>query len=72
MLIVAIAWIYVVGLMALTEPSIVAGIVTFLLYCVLPLGTLLYIAGTGKRKARRRAEELAAHEARKAAAEGED
>jgi hypothetical protein len=72
MLIVAIAWIYVVGLMALTEPSIVAGIVTFLFYCVLPLGTLLYIAGTGKRKARRRAEELAAHEARKAAAEGED
>ena len=72
MLIVAIAWIYVVGLMALTEPSIVAGIVTFLFYCVLPLGTLLYIAGTGKRKARRRAEELAAHQARQRAAEGED
>jgi hypothetical protein len=72
MLIVAIAWIYVVGLMALTEPTIVAGIVTFLFYCVLPLGTLIYIAGTGKRKARRRAAELAAHEARKAAAEGED
>jgi len=83
MLIVAVAWIYVVGLMALTEPSIVAGIVTFLFYCVLPLGTLMYIAGTGKRKARRRAAELAAHEARQAAkqaaaqsakvpAEGED
>jgi hypothetical protein len=75
MLIVAIAWIYVVGLMALTEPSIVAGIVTFLFYCVLPLGTLIYIAGTGKRKARRRAAELAAFQARdagKAAAEGED
>ncbi|MTV39740.1 hypothetical protein [Duganella radicis] len=55
MLIVAVAWIYVVGLMALTETSIVAGIVTFLFYCVLPLGTLIYIAGTGKRKARRRA-----------------
>jgi hypothetical protein len=67
MLIVAIAWIYVVGLMALTEPSVVAGIVTFLFYCVLPLGTLMYIAGTGKRKARRRAAELAAHEAKQAA-----
>ena len=55
MLIVAIAWIYVVGLMALTEPSIVAGIVTFLFYCVLPLGIVWYIAGTGKRKARRQA-----------------
>jgi len=55
MLIVAVAWIYVVGLMALTETSIVAGIVTFLFYCVLPLGTVIYIGGTGKRKARRRA-----------------
>ncbi|USX18376.1 hypothetical protein NHH82_21200 [Oxalobacteraceae bacterium OTU3REALA1] len=66
MLIVAIAWIYVVGLMALTEPTVVAGIVTFLFYCVLPLGTLMYIAGTGKRKARRRAEEQAARDARAA------
>ncbi|MYN18584.1 hypothetical protein GTP81_17690 [Rugamonas sp. FT107W] len=66
MLIVAIAWIYVVGLMALTEPTVVAGIVTFLFYCVLPLGTLIYIAGSGKRKARRRAAELAAHSARQA------
>ena len=66
MLIVAIAWIYVVGLMALTEPSVVAGIVTFLFYCLLPLGTLMYIAGSGKRKARRRAEEQAARDARAA------
>ncbi|MYM39894.1 hypothetical protein [Duganella qianjiadongensis] len=64
MLIVAVAWIYVVGLMALTEPTVVAGIVTFLFYCVLPLSTLLYISGSGKRKARRRAEEQAAREAR--------
>lgn len=71
MLIVAIAWIYVVGLMALTEPTVVAGIVTFLFYCVLPLSTLIYIAGSGKRKARRRAAELAAHEARQAAAQAE-
>jgi hypothetical protein len=39
LLIVAVAWIYVVGLMALTETSVVAGIVTFLFYCVLPLGS---------------------------------
>lgn len=55
MLIVAVAWIYVVGLMALTETSILAGILTFLGYCVLPLGILLYITGSGKRQARRRA-----------------
>ena len=68
MLIVAIAWVYVVGLMALTEPTIVAGIVTFLFYCVLPLGTLIYIAGTGKRKARRKAAEQAARDAKKSSA----
>lgn len=67
MLIVAIAWIYVVGLMALTEPTVVAGIMTFLLYCVLPLGTLIYLSGTRKRKARRDAAWLAAHQARQAA-----
>lgn len=77
MLIVAIAWIYVVGLMALTEPTVVAGIVTFLFYCVLPLGTLVYIAGSprrkARRKARRRAAEQAAAEARAAAGgQGED
>ena len=70
MLIVAIAWIYVVGLMALTEPTIVAGIVTFLFYCVLPLGTLMYIAGTGKRKARRKAAEQAARDAKKSSIPG--
>jgi hypothetical protein len=63
MLMVAIAWIYVVGLMALTETSVVAGIVTFLFYCALPLATVTYIAGTGQRKARRRAAEQAAREA---------
>ncbi|KQQ40342.1 hypothetical protein ASF61_06120 [Duganella sp. Leaf126] len=55
MLIVAIAWMYVVGLMALTEPTIIAGIVTFIFYCVLPLATWIYIAGSGRRRARRRA-----------------
>jgi ABC-type transport system involved in cytochrome bd biosynthesis fused ATPase/permease subunit len=50
MLIVAVAWVYVVVLMAFTEPTIVAGIMTFLLYCVLPLGILFYLTGSGRRK----------------------
>ncbi|WP_038491618.1 hypothetical protein [Janthinobacterium agaricidamnosum] len=50
MLIVAIAWIYVVGLMALTEPSIVAGVMTFLIYCVVPLSILFYLTGSRRRK----------------------
>ena len=50
MLIVAIAWIYVVALMSLTETSIVAGVMTFLGYCVLPLSILYYLTGSGRRK----------------------
>jgi hypothetical protein len=57
MLIVAIAWIYVVGLMALTEPSIVAGIMTFLFYCALPLSILFYLTGAKRRRTRRQAAE---------------
>lgn len=52
MWIVAVGWIYVVGLMALTEPSVVAGIMTFLGYCVLPLSILYYLAGTKRRRLR--------------------
>ena len=54
MWIVAVAWVYVVGLMAVTETSIVAGIMTFLGYCVLPLSILFYLTG-GKRRAAKRA-----------------
>lgn len=53
MWLVAIAWIYVVGLMAATEiieHSIVAGIMTFLGYCVLPLSIVWYIAGSKMRR----------------------
>lgn len=50
MWLVAIAWIYVVGLMAFTEHSIVAGIMTFLGYCVLPLSIVWYIAGSKMRR----------------------
>jgi len=50
MLMTAVAWIYVVGLMALTEPSIVAGAMTFVLYCVIPLSILFYLTGSRRRK----------------------
>ena len=53
MWIVAIAWIYVVGLMALTEHSVIAGIMTFFGYCVLPLSLLYYITGSKRRRRRR-------------------
>ena len=57
MWIVAIGWSYVVILMAATETSVTAGIMTFLLYCMIPLSILFYLTGGKRRKARR---ELAA------------
>lgn len=55
MWIVAIGWAYVVILMAATETSVIAGIMTFFGYCVLPLSLVFYLAGAGRRR-RRRAE----------------
>ena len=58
MYIVAIAWIYVVFMMSITEQTAVAGVMTFLLYGVIPLSIVLYLMGTPKRKRnRQRAEQ---------------
>lgn len=53
MLIIIIAWSYVVILMAFTEESFIASLMTLLLYGVLPLGTLLYLLDTPARRARK-------------------
>ncbi len=59
MYIVAIAWIYVVLMMSITEQSVIAGIMTFLLYGVLPLTIILYVMGSPQRKRNRaKAEKL--------------
>jgi hypothetical protein len=57
MIMVAIAWIYVVLLMSMTEQTIVAGVMTFLFYCVFPLSIILYVMGTPQRKRNRQAKE---------------
>ena len=59
MWIVAIGWIYVVILMAATETSVVAGVMTFLIYCMIPLSILFYLTGSKRRHARRMAAQLA-------------
>jgi len=62
---VAIAWIYVVLMMAVAEAlapngSVLGAIVTLLLYGVLPLAIVLYILATpARRRARRQAEQAA-------------
>jgi hypothetical protein len=78
MYLVAIAWIYVVLMMAVAEAlssqgTVLGAVFTFLLYGLLPLAIVLYILGTpGRRRARRAAEaaELAPLRAAAAAAPG--
>lgn len=53
LLIIAIAWIYVVLMMSLAEHSVIAGIMTFLGYCVLPLTIVLYLLATPQRRRRK-------------------
>jgi biotin transporter BioY len=57
MFIVAIGWIYVVLMMAITETTPVAGVMTFVLYGLVPVALLLYISGGRQRKRRRAAEQ---------------
>ena len=65
MYLVAIAWMYVVLMMAVAEATapqgtVIGAVFTFLLYGVLPMGIVLYIMGTpGRRRALRAAEAAA-------------
>jgi hypothetical protein len=67
MLLVAVAWIYVVLMMAVVEAtsttgSVLGAVVTFMLYGVLPLSIVLYLLGTPRRRAARRQAEAAARQ----------
>lgn len=59
MYIVAIAWLYVTILMAATEPSLVAGLMTLVFYGVAPLALFLWLFGTPRRRHRQRMDDLA-------------
>ncbi len=55
MYIIVIAWLYVTVLMALTETSVVAGILTLVFYGLLPTALLWWLfgrPGRGRRAAR--------------------
>jgi hypothetical protein len=53
MYIVAIAWIYITLLMAFTEASITAGMLTFLFYGLFPCALFIWIMGTPQRRRNR-------------------
>ena len=63
MYLILIAWFYVTLMMAIAEAtnpvgSVLGGIVTFVLYGLLPLSIVLYIFGTPARKRKLRAQQL--------------
>ena len=62
MYLVAIAWIYVVLMMAVAEATssngtVLGAVFTFLLYGALPLLIVIYVMATPQRRRRRRARE---------------
>jgi hypothetical protein len=68
MYLVAIAWIYVVLMMAVaeamsTQGTVLGAIITFVLYGVLPLAIVLYVLGSPMRRKARLAAEQATDEA---------
>ncbi len=50
--IAAVGWIYVTLMMAITEETVVAGIMTFFLYGVLPTVLIVYLGGSPQRRRR--------------------
>jgi hypothetical protein len=74
MYIVAIAWLYVAILMAVAEAThstgtLLGGIMTFVLYGLLPMGLVLYVMGSPARRRAIKAQEQAELEAAQAASE---
>ena len=62
MYLIAIAWIYVVLMMAVaealsTQGTVLGAVITFLMYGVAPLSVVLYIMGTPMRRRHRQAAE---------------
>jgi mannose/fructose/N-acetylgalactosamine-specific phosphotransferase system component IID len=67
MYIVAIAWMFVVTLMAVVEAvasngTFLGAIMTFVFYGILPLGLVLYLLGTPLRMRHNKAKEAAEQE----------
>ena len=48
--IVAIGWLYVTLMMAITEKSITAGVLTFVFYGLMPCALLLWLGGARLRR----------------------
>lgn len=54
MYVVAIGWLYVVTLMAFAEPTVVAGVLTFVFYGLAPVSLLFWLTGAFARRSAQR------------------
>lgn len=59
-IIIVIGWLYVTILVAASEPSLVAGILSFLFYGALPCGLVIYFSGSRVRRERQKYREAMA------------
>ena len=48
--VIMIGWLYVTLLMAITEPNVVAGVMSFVFYGLVPVGVLLSIFRPRRRR----------------------
>ncbi len=71
MYIIAIGWLWVAFMMAITEPSVVSALLTFLFYGLLPCSLLMYLLGTPGRRRRKRKAEMSQSEAQQASIGGQ-
>lgn len=62
MYIIAIGWLYVTVLVAASEASIVAGVISFLFYGLIPCGLLLWMSASKVRRQRKAYRELLANQ----------
>lgn len=62
MYIVAIGWLYVTLLVAVNEGSVVAGIISFTFYGLLPCSVLIWLSGSKVRRQRQAYRELLANQ----------
>ena len=61
MYIIAIGWLWVALLLAITESSVTAGLITLFLWGLLPCGLMLWFSGTRVRRERQAYRLLTSH-----------
>jgi uncharacterized membrane protein len=57
MYLIAIAWLYVAILAAISDTTVVGGVLTFVFFGLAPLALFMWLFGTPARHRRKRAEE---------------